>query len=446
LYLALAALRLPDAVLAALAPLLLLGAGAVVAVSGWRYTRRASLDAVAREADVQGDLKDEAQSAYWFARQDATSAWEALMLRRAAQTLSRLDLRAVFPFRLPRSLRAAALLGAIVLMLAHVERDARQASSSALASAGGPQGEGRAAAGSADAALRFDAPAQAGSATMARKAGEMSIGARTPAQTSSDAQDGAVGQRATHAQDSKRGPAQVLSPAEQAIPGSPAGRDLLAQAAQVSAEVARGVLQRLESLLGAGGESKPAAAQAADQRQENSSAQHGEQQEAQRRDTDQDTTMDALNEALRALSQVATGDTPMGASPPGDGSQNNGRSNISGGAMGMRVDTTQAGPGGEDAPPDAPGEALGESALGKPTPRLAAQVQRLSAGVSPAEAEGAAEGFYVATRAQAARLDLTAAPAPARSAGEAALAREQVPVGYRGSVKRYFLTEHSKEP
>jgi hypothetical protein len=32
-----------------------------------------------------------------------------------------------------------------------------------------------------------------------------------------------------------------------------------------------------------------------------------------------------------------------------------------------------------------------------------------------------------------------------RSAGEAALTREQVPIAYRASVKRYFLTEHGKE-
>jgi len=84
--------------------------------------------------------------------------------------------------------------------------------------------------------------------------------------------------------------------------------------------------------------------------------------------------------------------------------------------------------------------------LGKPTLRLAAQLQRLSAGTAHNEpAAGAAEGFYAATQAQAARLDFTPAQLAETSAGEAALTREQVPVAYRASVKRYFLTEHGKE-
>jgi hypothetical protein len=83
--------------------------------------------------------------------------------------------------------------------------------------------------------------------------------------------------------------------------------------------------------------------------------------------------------------------------------------------------------------------------LGKPTLRLAAQAQRVGASALPGETGGTDEGFYVATQVQAARLGLTAAPALQRSVGEAALAREQVPVPYRASVKRYFLIEHGKE-
>jgi hypothetical protein len=37
-----------------------------------------------------------------------------------------------------------------------------------------------------------------------------------------------------------------------------------------------------------------------------------------------------------------------------------------------------------------------------------------------------------------------AVPAP-RSAGEAALAREQLPLAYRASAKRYFLLQHGRE-
>lgn len=447
LYLALEALRLPKPVLAALAPLLLLCAGAALALHGWRWTRRARLGAVAREADTRGDLKDEVRSAYWFARQDATSAWEAQMLRRAAQTVSRLDLRALFPFRVGASLAAAALLSALVLALALTGRDLRQPSDPAAASVDAPDGRSRpsAAGDEVDAWFHFDSRAQAAAADPAHKAGVSWIGAEAPAQSRSDAQQAPVAQRATPAQEVRRVPDELLGAAEQAVPGSPAARGMLAQAAQVSAEVVQGVLQRLQSLFGERSEPKPQATQAGEQGEPNSPMPRDGQQEAQHRDTEPHTTMDALNEALRALSQAATGDSPMPNSAPGDGSQNNARGNISGGAMGVRVNTTEAGAGGEDTSPDAPSEGLGEPALGRPTPRLAAQLQQLAASVSPAEASSGSEGFYVATQAQAARLDLTAAPSPRRSASEAALAREQVPVAYRASVKRYFLIEHGKE-
>jgi hypothetical protein len=283
------------------------------------------------------------------------------------------------------------------------------------------------------------------SAAQAREAGKLWAGTEAAGQTQGDAKEGTVGQRATRAQEAKRVLEEIVGTTEQAVPSSPVAPDLLTQAAKVSAEVAQGILDRVQALLGDGSGSKPGATQATEQREPNASTRGGEQQEAQRRDADQHMTLDALNEALRALSQAPTGDQPMANGAAGDGSQNNGRSNISGGAMGMRVNTTEAGPGGADTPPEAPTEGLGEPVLGKPTLRLAAQAQRVGASALPEETRGTDEGFYVATQVQAARLGLTAAPALQRSVGEAALAREQVPVPYRASVKRYFLIEHGKE-
>jgi hypothetical protein len=217
----------------------------------------------------------------------------------------------------------------------------------------------------------------------------------------------------------------------------------------VAAEVAQGILERLQSLLGQG-TSDPKREETAPAGNEHENGVPGWRDngasETQRRDTEQHTTMDALNDALKALSQAATGDRSMANSPPGQTSQNNGRTNINGGAMGMRVNTSQAGPGGEDTPPDTPSEGSGEPVLGKPTLRLAAQLQRLATGAAQADpGSTSSEGFYAATQAQAARLDFSAAQAPERIANEAALTREQVPIAYRASVKRYFLTEHGKE-
>ena len=295
--------------------------------------------------------------------------------------------------------------------------------------------------------LRFDAAGASASSPKPKEESDLWTKAEELAQSLKSAEERAELQRAIQARDVKR-VRELLEPAEQAALAVPAGPDARAQAGQVSAEVAQGILERLQSLLGQGSEPKredPALA-VGDHEGGVPGWRDNGTQESQRRDTEQHTTMDALNDALRALSQAATGDRPMANSPPGQTSQNNGRTNINGGAMGMRVNTSEAGAGGEDTPPDAPSEGVGEPVLGKPTLRLAAQLQRLSAGAAQNDpASGTAEGFYAATQAQAARLDFTAAEAPQRRADETALMREQVPVAYRAAVKRYFLTEHGKE-
>ena len=444
-------LRAPSPVPVALSALLLLVAGAAAAFFGWRCAHRPSLSSAAGEADARLDLKDELKSACWFARQDAPSAAEALMLRHAAETVRRLDPRETFPLGVPGSLGAAAALGAIALVFVFTGHDATHPAVSGIALAGDLKAEARpiSRAGNADGeeAFRFDAAALSPSALKAQEESELWTKAGELAQSLKSAEERAELQRAIQARDVKR-VRELLEPAEQTALASPAGPDARAQAGQVSAEVAQGILERLQSLLGQGSEPKREdAPRAASERE--SGAPGGRDngtQESQRRDTEQHTAMNALNDALRALSQAATGDRPLANSSPGQASQNNGRTNINGGAMGTRVNTSEAGAGGEDTPPDAASEGVGEPVPGKPTLRLAAQLQRLSAGTAQnAPGSGAAEGFYAATQAQAARLDFAPAEAPQRSANEAALTREQVPIAYRASVKRYFLTEHGKE-
>ncbi len=452
LYLLLETLGVPSPALVALATLLLLATGAAAAFFAWRCVHRPSLSSAAGEADARLDLKDELKSAFWFARQDSPSPAEVLMLRNAAETVQRLDPRETFPLRVPGNFGVAAALGAIALGLAFVSRDATHSAASGIALAGDLKADARmlSRGGKTDeeGAFRFDAKTSSPSALKAQGESELWTKAEELAQSLKSAEARADLQRAIQARDMKR-VRELLEPAEQTALASPAGPDARAQAGQVSAEVAQGILERLQSLLGQGSsESKredPALA-VSDREGGVPGWRDNGAQESQRRDTDQHTTMDALNDALRALSQAATGDRPMANSPPGQTSQNNGRTNINGGAMGMRVNTSEAGAGGEDTPPDAPSEGVGEPVLGKPTLRLAAQLQRLSAGTAQNEpASGAAEGFYAATQAQASRLDFAAAEVAERSASEAALTREQVPIAYRASVKRYFLTEHGKE-
>jgi hypothetical protein len=113
--------------------------------------------------------------------------------------------------------------------------------------------------------------------------------------------------------------------------------------------------------------------------------------------------------------------------------------------MGVRVNTSELGEGGADEPPDEHSPSPAEPVLGDAAARRAGQVRRLAAEASAAQPTGASDGFYAATQAQAARLPLAAAAPSGRSAPEAALPREQIPLAYRASVKRYFLLEHSNE-
>ena len=451
LYLLLDTLGVPIPALVALAALLLLGVGAAAAFFAWRCVHRTDLSSAAGEADSRLDLKDELKTAFWFAREDVPSATEVLMLRHAAETVRRLDPRVACPLRIPGNFGAAAVLGVIALGLAFAGHDTTHPAGAGVALAGDLKADARVLPGGAnteeEGAFRFDArgllsaPKPQGESELWTKAEEL-------AQSLKSAEERAELQRAIRAHDVKR-VRELLEPAEQAALAAPAGPDARARAGQVSAEVAQGILERLQSLLGQGSSEakREDPGLAVDDREGGVPGwrDNGAQQ-SERRDTDQHTTMDALNDALRALSQAATGDRSMANSPPGETSQNNGRTNINGGAMGMRVNTSEAGAGGEDTPPDAPSGGVGEPVLGKPTLRLAAQLQRLSAGTAHNEpAAGAAEGFYAATQAQAARLDFTPAQVAETSAGEAALTREQVPIAYRASVKRYFLTEHGKE-
>ncbi len=450
LYLLLEGLRAPGSVLAAFSPLLLLVAGGAVALFGWRCARRPSLSSAAGEADARADLKDELKSAYWFACQDAASAAEALMLRQAAHTVRRLDLREVFPIRMPANIAAAAALGAVALTLAFLPRDAAHSVGTDLQSAGDGKVEERAASRGRntgdDSAFRFGGEPAPSSTPKAREERALWAKAEELARTLGSPEQRTQMQRAIQAGDVKRAQ-QLVDAAEEARLASPGGPAARAQTNQVSAEVAQGILERLQELLSQGDEPKrEAPAQTVhDPGSVQTASREREAQEPQRPDTARHTqSEDALDDALRALSRADAGER-QAERAQGQSSQDNGRTNINGGAMGVRVDVSQVGPGGEDTPPNSPSEG-GEPVLGKPTLRLAAQLQHLGAGAVHNDPDpGTREAFYAATRAQAARLDFAAAEAAAGNASEMALMRKQVPVAYRASVKRYFLIEHAKE-
>ncbi len=445
-YLMLAAAGVPETVLQAVCPLLVFAGIAALARCAWKLARQLELSAVAAELDERAGLNDELKSACWFASRESTTAWEASLLVRAVRTLRHIDPAAVVPVRLSRGPVLAAALGGLVLALG------------LLAGRGGGERAGvhSEAAIAGIAGMERHAPAQPGEESRQDRARARSLAAGTPPvdgnPIESRAGDAANGPSLTQ-DGTAAGPQHPAHPPAPAGPArepsasiaqpSAASAGAGARAPELSAEVAQGIFERLQAVLGLGSPQS----ERAEMGEELTGKPSGGQEERERHAAQQEhTTMDALTEALRALSQAPPdGDRPMlNAIPSGQSSQNNGRTTISASATGMRVNVSEPGEGGQDTPPDAP-LSEPESVLGEKTERLGAQLNRLATGPAGAQAAGESEEFYAASQAQAARVDFSPSQGAPRGTHEAALSNEQVPVAYRGVVKRYFLIEHGRE-
>jgi hypothetical protein len=92
--------------------------GAYVA---WCALHQVTLAQAAGEADARARLKDELKSAYWFVSTSEPSPFAELQIARAAATARRLDPGAIVPGRPPRSLYAAAGLGAALLLVTWID-------------------------------------------------------------------------------------------------------------------------------------------------------------------------------------------------------------------------------------------------------------------------------------------------------------------------------------
>jgi len=453
LYLALRALPLPAPVLAATAPLLLLAAIAALPLSYWRLTRRPSLAHTAGRADARAGLDDELKSAYWFVRQEDQSTAVASMLRHAAHTVQRLELRQVFPVSVPGSVLCAAALAAAAAMLAALPPRAGEPQvaepgvpGTAAAVEAARLGTRVASAGSDDRSA-LDAPERAARSDSAREDDEVWSQVEQAARKLDSGEQREALERAVQSRDAAR----ALQLLEALQPGSPEDGNPAAhpEANQVSPEVAQGILQRLQELLKqddepAGPDSKPIA----EQGELRVSQEQGREPQAgeQRDQAHSDQAEDLLNAAMRSLSRNDIGGRPA-VGGQGESGQESGATELNGGAMGRRVSRSRAGAGDGNAPPGNPsGNAEAEPVLGKQTLRLVTQLQRRNVGGSGAEQDdGTPEAFYAATQAQASRLELEPVEAGTRSSDEDALEHRQLPLAYRSAVRKYFVTEHEKD-
>lgn len=442
LYLVLERSRVPRSVLTAIVPFFLFAGAAAIGWLGWRCMQGRSLQTVAAIADTRCRLNDELVSACWFAQDERPSAWVALLLRRAVRTTGTLDVRAVFPLRAPRSLAPAAGLGTAVLALMFVGSGTEVPADR-----------------SAGVIRSLHLQPRSGDGTEANE-----IVSRAIAMAATAGADESVWHRAEALARNLRSGAE-LAELKRAIESGDTDRvrDWVERAAQVANAAAAssdsrdpvgdGIVRTgqdlsagLPGLPDDGSPPRKNAIKPADRTEDEPA---GEKERAPKLPTDRlDTEIGALKDALSKLGEGGGGGHSKEANgtPPGQESQRRGQAQPSDSEALQAVTVASGTGGGEGTPPAELSGTAGEPVQSSPVARPATRMQRLDDTVAAGDStKHGKESPYTVTEAGAARTGLSAVRAVRTGASDAALAREQIPVAYRASVRRYFLTEHGKE-
>ena len=445
----------PAKVVTGLAPVLVVACVAVLAVYGWRLARQVPLDRAAGEADVRADLKDELKSAYWFVRNERPTPLVELLLRRAAQTAQRIDSREMFPVIFPSSLRTALAIAMAAVALAwisprinysttHPSLEYARVEGGVPERAASPERSALSARGEppARAAAYVRSPSTRNGDDIWQQVEELTH------RLERSAERDAI-QQAVKAQDANR----AMRLLEELQRSGAAGQAALPEGEQMPAQVAQGIMARLKALLDddaapASGDEKATADVSTQPAARVTQGPGGESQD-QAQDSGpgrHSAGETALNTLLRAISKGGTG-SRQAVRGEGEGWEERGRSNASGGAMGRRVGVSQAGAGSEDPATGNPaGDSPSDPVLGVRTIRLQTQLQRVH--VKPSRGggdNGSAETFYSATQSQDSTLSYQAVTGRQTASKEEMRNAQQLPLAYRAAVKNYFLTEHSKE-
>ncbi|MBL8533220.1 MAG: hypothetical protein JNL33_05125 [Betaproteobacteria bacterium] len=417
----------------------------------WKFLRRPSMHAVAAELDEKSGLDDVLKSAYWFASRGSPSAWESALLTRATRTVRGIDLVQVLPVRMSGGAARAAVLGALVLAagLLAGRTDVQRAVMPEVEVLFG-RGHGITSVEPSPNSIDDDSNASPPDSVAAAGDGPSpnpgSSADRRPDGAASDpdveAEAGSTGPRGSEGP--RGGHIRAREAAGESEPAAPGEGGALQQALELSAALARGAVERVQSFLGRASPQTKRADLGADLAEARSGAGQG----VARQDAQQEhTTMNEMSQAMQQLTPSLDGDRPAPArsttEPPSQGG--GGKANITGGADGMRVNLDQIGDDGDDTPPDAPLSEPG-TLHGKRTERLAVTLDRIMDTARGTQtAAGASEGFYAASQAQAARVELSPVADTARGRSEAALSGSTVSAAQRNAVKRYFLLEHGRE-
>ena len=438
----------------ALVPVFLVVAIGIVLYFVWRVFGRDMLTApnrarAAAVADTRAGLKNELASALWFISGSSSDDFVGAHVARAAQTVQRLELSRLLPLVMPRNLPVAAVLavsaGVVMWLSSHIavspddvnsEHPVAQRSASVLAM----QETG------SDESFEADDFAGERSESAWLKVENLARDLRAGPHTAEIAE-------AIAARDARTA-SRLLAGMRSREAAQPAtGTAAKPETEQMSTELAKGIVERLQSLLNEGGGwSREAAvggdADAPDRLTDQLNRELREEMNAAQasRPGEMSPEEQALNTTLQAMSRDSTGGREVirGEANPMQGL---GRTSVGSGAMGRRVGVSTGGAGDGEQPRGNPeGNAEAEPVLGQKTMRLQLQMQTVRIDQPETEnVDGSEESFYAATQAQAAKTEYANIVAEQHGGVEQNTGDEQLPLAYRDAVKDYTVRQHRRE-
>ena len=441
-------------VMGALLPLFLVAAAAAVVYFVWRLIGRDLLlppdrAGAAAEADARAGLHNELSSALWFAGGNASDDFVRLHLARAAKTIQRLELSRLFPPLVPRSLPVGLmLLAGAALVVALAPRsglfpDAAQDANPLAQRNAGVVARQDAADGER---VEPDQFAEERSEAAWLKVEKLARELRSGPHTEEIAQ-------AIAARDAKTA-SRLLAAMRRGEAAQPAsGAAARPETEQMSAQLAKGIVDRLQSLLNEGGgwsgQAAPnVAGDSTDRMTEDLTRElREEMSDAQpSRPGEMSPEEQALNTTLQAMSRNSTGGREVirGEASPMQGL---GRTSVGSGAMGRRVGVSSGGAGDGEQPRGNPdGNAEAEPVLGRKTMRLQLQMQTVKIDQPETElVDGNEESFYAATQAQAAKTQYEDIVAEQRGGAEQSTGDARLPLAYRDAARSYTVRQHRRE-
>jgi len=430
-------------------PLFLAASAAASVYFGWRMSIGPVLTQAAACADANAGLNNELQSALWFAQREPENAFVRAHLHRATRTVQGLDVRKLFPLVMPRNLSMAivlALFAGALLWVSPQTSPTAGDTPTALASRT-----------HSDAVVPGEPVAQEPDVEAVAAARELSEAAWLRVEnlareltTGPSTEDIA---EAIAARDAKTA-ARLLAGMRRKQAAQPASSGVARpETEQMSATLAQGIIDRLQSLLNESGGWSPSTNSEPD---DASSERLTEQLSRELREEMDDAQQslagelspeeERLNTMLLAMSRESRGgrEVVRGASPLMQGA---GRTSVGSGAMGRRVGVSSGGAGGGEEPRGNPdGNAQAEPVLGRKTMRLRMQLQTVKIeSVETEDRDGAEESFYAATQAQAAKTNYEIVTAAHSGAAEQVTANARLPLAYRDAVTRYTLRQHRRD-